>query len=209
MTTDWQHIVNRFTIITCKVLYEDSFYNLARGFNPFHGQKVQRTFGRKICICLLTVEKRRVKHFGQRFNHLQKCHGCNLGQLPTRFDPDDDEDGDIIKTANWYLLFEFCLTTEKADEEEDTFGGKFTARVASPSSATAAAHSQPVVGFCARSREPERLEGGGGGAPHPPGPQALRLLPSLHFHVFFPFRSDFQHSNPLKAHLVQSCIRAI
>ena len=158
-------------------------------------------------ICLPASWKARVEHFGQRFNHLQKCHGCNLGQLPTRFDPDDDEDGDIIKTANCSLWFEFCLTTEKADEEEDTFGGKFTARVASPSSAaTAAAHSQPVVGFCARSREPERLEGGGGGAPQPPGPQALRLLSSLHLHVFFPFMSAFQHSNPLKAHLVQSCI---
>ena len=68
---------------------------LPEAFTLSKRQKICHTFGRKICICLRTVEKRRVKHFGQRFNHLQKCHGCNLGQLTTHFDPDDDdEDGD-------------------------------------------------------------------------------------------------------------------
>ena len=39
--------------------------------------------GPKICICLPGSWKARVEHFGQRFNHLQKCHLCNSGQLFT------------------------------------------------------------------------------------------------------------------------------
>ena len=91
--------------------------------------------------------------------------------------------------------------------------GKFTVRVVFPSTTAAAAPDpKSVVGLCARSREPEWVEGGGGkvlggqggaGARHPPGSQALHLLsPLLPFHLFFPFFSAFQHSNPLKAHLV-------
>ena len=37
--------------------------------------------GHKICICLPASWKARVERFGQRFNHLQKCHLCNSGQL--------------------------------------------------------------------------------------------------------------------------------
>ena len=65
-----------------------------------------------------TVEKRRVKNFGQRFNHLQKCLGCNLGKLHTLFDPNDEDDDPnddddgicakyyFLKTRSSYLLYE-------------------------------------------------------------------------------------------------------
>ena len=108
------------------------------------------------------------------------------------------------------IISKLKTSVEKTDEEDDTLGGKFTVRIVFPSSTAAAAAPDPqsVVGLCARSREPEWVEGGGGkvlggqggaGARHPPGSQALHLLSPLHpFHLFFP---AFQHSNPLKAHL--------
>ena len=109
------------------------------------------------------------------------------------------------------IISKLKTCVEKTDEEDDTLDGKFTVRVVFPSTTAAAAPDpKSVVGLCARSREPEWVEGGGGkvlggqgGARLPPGSQALHLLsPLLPFHLFFPLFSAFQHSNPLKAHLV-------
>ena len=61
------------------------------------------------------------------------------------------------------IISKLKTSVEKADEEDDTLDGKFTVRVVFPSTTAAAAPDpKSVVGLCARSREPEWVEGGGG-----------------------------------------------
>ena len=97
------------------------------------------------------------------------------------------------------IISKLNITAQKAHQEDKTIGGKFTP-FALASSTAAAADPQAVVGLCARVREPEGLEGGGdplvvqggqGGAGHPPRSQPLCFFSCLGCRVFYTFISAF------------------
>ena len=101
--------------------------------------------------------------------------------------------------GNFLIISKLNITVQKAHQEDNTIGGKFTP-FALASSTAAAADPQAVVGLCVRVREPEGLEGGGdplvaqggqGGAGHPPRSQPLCFFSCLECRVFYTFISAF------------------